>query len=80
MNVRVKYKGRRPETLKAYKHKLFRGGPYDFSKGECLIDEKDAAILLEKNPVGFEITAGVEDIIAEKEAAAEAKAAEKDKK
>ncbi|MEN8250663.1 MAG: hypothetical protein ABFS32_17145 [Bacteroidota bacterium] len=34
-----------------------RGGPYDFSKGACKMDEKDADALIDKNPIAFEILA-----------------------
>lgn len=49
----LKYLGRRAETLGKYDNPTLRGGPYDFSKGECEVDEKDAEVLIRDNPVGF---------------------------
>ena len=55
MDVYLKYKGKRPETLKAYKNPKLRGGPYDFSKGACPVDEVDAKTILQWNPSAFEV-------------------------
>lgn len=72
MKVRVKYLGRRPDALKAVKLKKFVKGPYDFSKGECMMEEKDADILILRDPIGFKITADAEEVAAEEVAAARA--------
>jgi hypothetical protein len=55
MNLLVKYHGSRAETLKQYNLPAFRGGPYDFSTGECEVDEKDGELLAKENPQGFSI-------------------------
>lgn len=70
MKVRVKYKGRRAETMKKIKMKGFVAGPYDFSKGECLMEEKDADEIIRRSPIGFEVAATAEEVAAEKAAPA----------
>lgn len=55
MDFLVKYHGSRAETLKSYNPKYFRSGPYDFTTGECDVDEKDAERLVQENPKGFSI-------------------------
>lgn len=51
----LKYLGRRAETLRNYNNPSLRSGPYDFSKGEIEVDEKDAEVMVRDNPQAFSI-------------------------
>ena len=68
MKVKVKYLGKRADTLKAVKMKGFRGPAVDFTKGVADMDEKDAEILITRSPRGFELVPAAEKPAAEKPA------------
>ena len=51
----LRYFGRRAETLRKYDNPSLRSGPYDFSKGEAEVDEKDAEVMIRDNPQAFSI-------------------------
>ena len=54
MSVNVQYKGARADSLSTYNLPKFKGGPYDFTKKVCAMDELDARYLLKRDPRAFE--------------------------
>lgn len=55
MKTKLKYTGNRAKSLNAFTDKRFREGPYDFSKGPCDVEEKDAKLIMKENPKAFEV-------------------------
>lgn len=54
MKTQVLYRGARAASLTAYNLPKFKGGPYDFTKKVCAMDELDARYLLKRDPRAFE--------------------------
>jgi len=52
--MKLKYIGNKPESMSCVSGPHLKG-PYDFGKRVCIVDAKDAAFLLEQNPMSFEI-------------------------